>query len=433
MRCLGCAPRRAPSAPERGLVVLDPDRPTPSSSAIEAKETPPRRVLLLLLIAATAVGPLSLNILMPAVPGLVATFGADVGIVQLTLSLYLVGMAVSQLVLGPLSDRFGRRPVMIAGLCLTVVASFVALIASSITGLIVARMIQAFGATTGIVIGRAIVRDLYDRDRAASMIGWVTMAMVVAPMIAPIIGGALDTTLGWHAIFVFVGSVAALVLVWTALALPETRNFATSESLTRFFGEARMLLTSRAFAGYALVSAFNSAQFFTFLGGAPHVVVTQMGLSSAVYGIWFAISSFAYMGGNFTAGRWSARYGVDAMLRAGILITAIGAIVGVAWLLLEPNGGPHIIFIPQMITAFASGFMLPNAIAGAVSVRPHAAGTASGVAGFLQMGLGAAMSQLVGHLLAGASTAMPMAIVVGVLCIGSWCAFFGLVRRKETI
>ena len=134
-------------------------------------------------------------------PGLIATLGAGAGTVQLTLSLFLLGMAISQLVLGTLSDRFGRRPVMLAGLALTVVASFAALAATSIAGLIVARTVQAFGATVGIVIGRAIIRDLYDRDRAASMIGWVTMAMVVAPMIAPLIGGALDTAFGWHAIF----------------------------------------------------------------------------------------------------------------------------------------------------------------------------------------------------------------------------------------
>src|SRR4029077_20303395 len=128
---------------------------------------------------------------------------------------------------GPLSDRFGRRPVMLAGLALTVITSFAALATTSIAGLIVARTCQAFGATTGIVIGRAVIRDLYERDRAASMIGWVTMAMVVAPMIAPLIGGVLDAAYGWWAIFVFVGLFAAAVLLWTVVILPETRAVAT--------------------------------------------------------------------------------------------------------------------------------------------------------------------------------------------------------------
>ena len=149
--------------------MLDPERPD-SGHIVGSDGGHPWR-LLALLIAITSVGPLSLNILTPAMPGMIVSFGADAGIVQLTLSLYLVGMAISQLVLGPLSDRFGRRPVMLAGLILTVIASFAALATSSIAGLIIARTIQAFGATTGIVIGRAVIRDLYDRDRAASMIG----------------------------------------------------------------------------------------------------------------------------------------------------------------------------------------------------------------------------------------------------------------------
>ena len=403
-----------------------PPRPSPSRGEGEEKHQWP---LLTLLIATTAIGPLSLNILTPALPGLIVTFGAAAGTVQLTLSLYLLGMAISQLVLGPLSDRFGRRPVMLAGLALTVAASIAALTVTSITGLIVARTVQAFGATTGIVIGRAIIRDLYDRERAASMIGWVTMAMVIAPMIAPMIGGALDTALGWHAIFAFIGLAAAAVLAWAALRLPETREIASGGGLAQFFAAARDLVTNRAFLGYALTAALNAAMFYTFIGGAPHVVVTIMHRSSAQYGVWFVVISLAYMAGNFTAGRWSARYGVDFMIRCGVAVTVLGAAVGMVWILLDPHGGPQVIFAPQMIIGFASGFMLPNAIAGAVSVRPRAAGGAAGIAGFTQMGLGAVTSQLIGHLLDGAATALPLALVVLVLCAGALVAFFGLVRK----
>ena len=385
--------------------------------------------LLTLLIAITAVGPLSLNILAPAMPGLIGTLGAGAGTVQLTLSLFLLGMAISQLVLGTLSDRFGRRPVMLAGLALTVVASFAALATTSITGLIVARTCQAFGATAGIVIGRAVVRDLYDRDRAASMIGWVTMAMVVAPMIAPLIGGALDTALGWHAIFAFVGLFAAAILVWASFQLPETRKVATGEGFAHFLAASGSLLTDRAFLGYALVAAFNSAMFFTFIGGAPHVVVTIMHRSSAEYGIWFLAISLAYMAGNFAAGRWSAKYGIDVMIRAGVAVTVAGAAVGIIWVLLDPAGGPAVIMTPQMIIGFASGFMLPNALAGAVSVRPQAAGAAAGITGFMQMGLGAATSQLIGHLLDGAQTGLPLAAIVLVLCACGLVAFFALAPK----
>ncbi len=385
--------------------------------------------LLALLIGCTAVGPLTLNILAPAMPALVTSLGAATGTVQLTLSLFLLGMAVSQLVLGTLSDRFGRRPVMIAGLALTVVASFAALASTSIVGLIVARTFQAFGATVGIVVGRAVIRDLYDRDRAASMIGWVTMAMVIAPMIAPLIGGALDTAVGWQAIFAFMGLFAAVVLVWVTFQLPETRAVAAGEGFAHFIAASASLLTNRAYLGYALVAATNSAMFFTFIGGAPHVVVTQMHRSSAEYGVWFLFISLTYMVGNFAAGRWSVKYGVDFMIRAGVAVTVLGSAIGMLWVLADPLSSPAVIMVPQMIIGFASGFMLPNSIAGAVSVRPQAAGAASGIMGFMQMGLGAATAQLVGHLLDGAQTALPLAAIVLTLCACGLVAFFALARK----
>ena len=407
--------------------MLDPDR-AQTTRVVDSDGGHPWR-LLALLIGVTAVGPLSLNIVAPALPGMVKTFGTDAGTVQLTLSLFLLGMAISQLILGPLSDRFGRRPVMLAGLAVAVVASFAALAATSITGLIVARTAQAFGATTGVVIGRAIIRDLYDRDRAASMIGWVTMAMVVAPMIAPLIGGALDTAFGWPAIFVCVGLFAAVVLAWSAIQLPETRVIASSEGFIYFVRDARGLLTNARFLGYVLVATFNSAIFFAFIGGSPHVVVTVMHRTSAEFGLWFTIISLAYMIGNFAAGRWSARYGVDVMIRAGVTVAVAGTAIGIVWVLIDPQGGPPVIFIPQLITSFSSGFLLPNAVAGAVSARPQAAGAAAGITGFMQFGLGAVTAQIIGHLLDGATTPAPLALTVLGMSVCALLAFFTLVRK----
>src|SRR5205085_5431092 len=205
---------------------------------------------------------------------------------------------------------------------------------------------------------------------------------------------------GWQAIFAFLGLFTAAVLIWTVLQLPETRAVPTSEGMARFRRDTTSLLADPKFIGYALVSTFNSAMFFTFIGGAPHVVVAIMHRSPTEYGVWFVVMSLTYMAGNFAAGQWSAKFGVDFMIKAGVAMTVLGAAVGVGWILLAPQGGPAVVFAPQMIIGFASGFMLPNAIAGAVSVRPQAAGTAAGITGFLQMGLGAATSQLIGHLLA---------------------------------
>jgi DHA1 family bicyclomycin/chloramphenicol resistance-like MFS transporter len=406
--------------------VLGPPAPDHATTAPETRTSAWR--MLGLLTAMTAIGPLSLNILMPAVPGLAVTFRADPAAVQLTVSLYLLGLAASQLVLGPLSDRFGRRPVVLAGLTLTAVSSVAAIAATNIEALVVARTIQAFGASTGLVVGRAIIRDLYDRDRAAAMIGWVTMAMVVAPMLAPMIGGALDTALGWQAIFAFIGLVSAAALIAAVLALPETQTVAMSGGIARFLAESRQLLSNAQFSGYALAAAANSAMFFAFLGGAPHVVVTMMGRTSAVYGVWFAVTSLGYMTGNFFAARWSARVGVDRMILWGTLLTLAGVVIEVP-LVSGAGAGPAVIFVPQILISFTSGLLLPNAIAGAVSVRPQAAGTASGFTGFLQMGLGAPAAQVVSHLLADASTPLPMTLVMLGFALAGAVAFVGLVRR----
>jgi len=385
--------------------------------------------LLILLMALTAVGPLTLNIMVPALPNMAVRLGTDTATVQLTLSLFLLSLAAAQLVLGPLSDRYGRRPVMLGGLVLTVVASLAAVAATSIGALIVARVVQAAGAATGVVIGRAIIRDLFDRDRAAAMIGLVTTAMVIAPMVAPLIGGLLDTVFGWEAIFLFSALFAGVMLVWTILRLPETRPVSIASSPGRLVQEWRGLLVSREYYGYMLCGALGSASFFSFLGGGPHVVVTIMGRSSAEYGMWFAIMSLGYMAGNFTVSRLSQRFGVNAVILTGIGVHFLGTSMTLALVLLFPDGGPATVFVPQFVISYGSGLLLPNAMAGAVSVRPQAAGTAAGLAGFAQMAVGAAAAQIVSMLLAGAPTAAPLAWMMFGAAAATALAYALLVRR----
>jgi DHA1 family bicyclomycin/chloramphenicol resistance-like MFS transporter len=377
--------------------------------------------LLALLMAMTAIGPATLNILVPALPGLVERLGTDTGTVQLTLSLYLLSLASAQLLLGPLSDRFGRRPVVLGGLALAVVASLVATTASSISALIAVRIVQAIGASTGVVIGRAIIRDLYERDRAAAMIGLVTTAMVIAPMVSPLVGGILDTAFGWEAIFLFIALFGGIVLIWALLVLPETRPASVAGAPAMLWQHWRDVLAG----------ALGSAPFFTFLGGGPHVVVTLMGRTSAEYGVWFAVTSLGYMSGNFTASRLSQQLGVDAMIMAGVAAELVGASLTVALVATMPDAGPAIIFLPQFVISYGNGLLLPNAIAGAVSVRPQAAGAASGIAGFVQMALGAAATQVVTIALAGASTAMPMAWMMMIEVVATGAVFFVIARGQR--
>ena len=367
--------------------------------------------LLVLLMAVTAIGPVTLNIMVPALPSLVVRLTADAATVQLTLSLYLFSLATAQLFLGPLSDRFGRRPVMLAGLALNVVASVAAIWASSIGWLIFARVVQAVGASGGIVICRAIIRDLYERDRAAAVIGLVTTAMVVAPMVAPFVGGLLDTAFGWQAIFLAIAVMSAAVLLWAVLVLPETRPERAPQSPGTMVQEWRALLGHRRFYGYLLVGAFGSATFFVFLGGAPHIVVTLMRRSSAEYGLWFAVMSLGYMSGNFTVSRLSQRFGIDAMIVAGLVFELIGVLAMTGLIAVFGNHGPWLLFLPQFVVSYGNGLMMATAMAGAVSIRPQAAGSAAGMAGFVQMAIGAAATQLVSVVLAGATTGMPMAVM----------------------
>lgn len=406
--------------------LLDPT--TKNSAEREANVTPWR--LLALLIAMTGVSSLSLNILVPAIPGLVTKFAADPAQVQLTISLYLMGLAGAQLVFGPLSDRFGRRPVVLAGLALATVASTAAIFAASIASLILARVAQSLGASTGQTIGRAIIRDLYDREHAASMIGLVTSVVVLMPMAAPLVGGILDTLFGWEAIFVFAAGLSFTVFAWAVLALPETRKSSPGPGgLGRFRADVAALAASPRFFGYALCAGLGSAPFFSFLGGAPHVVVSMLGRTSAEYGLWFFVPSLGFMAGNFAVSRLTGRFGIDALIWWGIASTVVGCLISVFAYSALPGWEMATIFLPQIVVGFGNGLLLPTAIAAAVSIRPQVAGTASGLTGFIQMAIGACAAQLGGHVIAHASGAMPMLLLMLAFGVATGIAVLTLVRR----
>ena len=394
----------------------------------EARRTPWR--LLALLIAMAGMSSLSLNILVPAMPGLATKLAADPARVQLTVSLYLLGLAAAQLVFGPLSDRFGRRPVVLAGLALATIASTAAIFAASIASLVIARVAQSLGASTGQTIGRAIIRDLYDRQHAASMIGLVTSVVVLMPMIAPLIGGILDTLFGWEAIFAFTAAVSFAICAWAMLDLPETRNLSLGPNSERHFrADLAALAASPRFFGYALCAGLGSAPFFSFLGAAPHVVVSMLGRTSAEYGLWFFVPSIGFMAGNFAVSRLTTRFGIDALIRWGIALTIAGCLLNVSVYVALPGWEMFTIFLPQIVIGFGNGLLLPTSIAGAVSIRPQVAGTASGVTGFVQMGIAAIAAQLGGHVISQATDALPMLLLMLIFGLATAAAVFTLVRR----
>jgi MFS transporter, DHA1 family, multidrug resistance protein len=362
-------------------------------------------MLMALLAGITALAPFSLQIYLPALPAIQASFAVTPGIVQLTLSLSILANAVANLAYGPLSDHFGRRPVLLVGLAAFIAGSLACALASSIELLIVARIVQSIGGAAGMVLARAIVRDLYDRERSASIIAYLTMAMVVAPMLAPTIGAVLLDVASWRAIF-FVVTGVGVALIWPiVVTLAETRPPAARRMGGPLSGPGA-LLRSGTFLAYALQSTFGISIFFSFIAGAPYFMMDVLGRSATEYGLWFILVSAAFMAGNLVAGRFSARIGLDRMVLTGSILGVAGAGLALA-LLLAGFWMPLALFGPIMAVGLGNGFAVPNAQAGAVSVQPLLAGTASGIAGFAQMFVAALVSQAVGMLQNG--TPYPMA------------------------
>ena len=368
-----------------------------------------RRLIPLLLLLAMS-GPLTLNILQPALPGLAATLKAPRDTVQLTLSLYVLGMAFAQLIAGPLADRFGRRPVIRIALVIFVLASIAAAFSNTVTALIVARICQALGATACLSLSRTIIGDLSDRSTTARMIAYVTMVMVIAPMAAPNVGAALDRHFGWQAIFVFCGLFGAMTLALVMIYLFETRP-ASLDSAT--FGDVarrtKRLAMNPAFLRYAGLSSFASACFFIFLGASPHLVIEAMGRSPAEFGAWYIILGIGYSLGNLTVARATHIIGVDRMMKLGNLLLLIGAVV-MAGLAMVPVMHPAAVFCPAVLFTYGNGLVLPHSMAGAIQTDRNAGGAASGLIGFSQMLMGAIGSYLVAML--PGETALSMALMM---------------------
>lgn len=385
------------------------------------------KVLITLLVAITALAPVSLQIFIPALPAIQFSFNSATGITQLVLSLSILANAIATLIYGPLSDRFGRRPVVLAGFSLFIAGSILCAFAPTISLLITARIIQSAGAAAGMVLARAIVRDLYDREQAASVIAYLTMAMVVAPMLAPTIGALLIDTFDWRAIFIVMAAVGVLLglLVW--LHLIETRAPQATASMLNGLGEGGLLLLRRReFIAYTLQSTFAISTFFAFISGAPYFMIDVLDRSATDYGLLFIIVSSGFMLGNFVTARLGRHFGIDRFIRTGCYLAVLGAAIMLG-LMIAGHWTPLSLFGPMIFIAFANGLSIANAQAGAVSVEPSLAGTASGIAGFAQMGMAALVSQAVGMLQNG--TPYPM---VGFMSLCALLSLIGFGFAKRT-
>jgi DHA1 family bicyclomycin/chloramphenicol resistance-like MFS transporter len=394
-------------------------------------ETPPQlaRPPLWLLVGISSCGPFALNVFIPSLPRLADTFGASYGTAQLAFTLFLVGVAAGQLVYGPFSDRYGRRPVLLIGLSLGVAGSLACLFALTMEALLVGRFLQAFGSCAGMVLARAIVRDVNTRDTAASALAYVTMGMSLMPMVAPSIGGLLDEHFGWQASFVVILVFVAGVAGAAFLRCPETNHYRLAAvDVGHLVRGWTSLARSPAYLGYTLAMTFNTVSFFCFLVAAPYLTISVLNRPPSEYGFWFVGCALGYLLGNFIAGRWSQRLGLDRMARIGNWLTFPGMIFWFVWANFQ-EVQIWALFIPMFVNAFANGLAQPNLIAGAVSVNPRLAGSASGLLGCVQMSFGALATVLMGHIQD--DTMRPLAFMMLLCCLTSMACHAIAVRAMR--
>lgn len=385
------------------------------------------RPSLAVLIAVTATGPLALNMILPSMPAIASDFGVGYGTAQLTLTLYLTAIALGQLLWGPVSDRFGRRPMILIGMGVYTLGGLLAWLATSIEVLLLARVLQALGGSAGMVITRAIVRDLHGRDQAASMMGYIMMAMSVAPLVAPAAGGLIDQVMDWRAVFAVMTAVGVLVLVAAMADLHEThhdRN--TTQTAGAFLRDLTTVAFDREVLGWTSVLALASGAFFAFLAGAPYIMVELLGRTSAEYGFYFALIALGYMIGNFVSGRYAVRVGTNRMILTGLSLGISGA---VPMLVLFASGfvNAWTLFLPMMVISFANGMTLPSGVANVVSVRPELAGAASGFSGATQLGSGALATVFLGAIQS--DSAMPLAAMILLSTALALVAFWATPKR----
>lgn len=345
------------------------------------------RAPFLLLVAMTACGTLGMHIIIPALPATAKALGMSIGTSQLTITLYLIGLSIGQLLYGPVSDRFGRRPVLLAGLSLFTAASIVTALAPTAEILIGARILQSLGGCSGLVLGRAAVRDGATADKAAGQLALLTLVMAMVPAIAPAIGGYLTAYIHWRASYVLLAVFGGATLVACLLLMPETLTSSGGSSGRSMVLAYIRLLRSPRFLGYAIGGACSTTAFYAFMSASPfifefilHQPTQRVGLYYLVLMLGVAVGS---LGANRLAGRLAVRKALRIANGLGILGAALFALADAANVLSVAT-----VVLPVSLFMVGAGMASPFALAGSVSVNPQAIGAASGMYGFIQMGYG---------------------------------------------
>jgi DHA1 family bicyclomycin/chloramphenicol resistance-like MFS transporter len=382
------------------------------------------RLWLLTLI--TFSGTFAMHIFVPALAEAARDLNASIAAMQMTMSVYIFGLAVGQLAYGPLSDRFGRRPVLMGGLVLYALAGLAAIFAPDVHSLIIARLLQALGGCAGLVIGRAIVRDTALPQETARRLALMNLMVVIGPGAAPLIGGALSSTLGWRSIFVVLAALGVLNLLFSWRLLPETKAPSVTSKLSGFAGNYGRLLVSPAFLGYAIGGGCATTSMYAFLGASPFIFVHQLHRPEYEVGVYPAIMVAGIWIGSVLATRLIPRVPIGRLAIWANAVSVLGSLVFLG-AVLSDHLSVLLAIGPMFVFGTGAGVASPAALTQAISVNPQVIGSASGLYGFAQMGVGAICTALVG---AGSDPALTVAVIlVGAGAIGQTAFWIALRHR----
>lgn len=389
----------------------------------------------------TAMGPISTDFYIPALPQLVTDLGTTPARVQWTMSAYLIGFALAQILYGPLSDKYGRKPVLMGAFAIYLLACFVSAFAHSIETLTAARFVQGMGGAGPIIVARAIVRDMYSGSRAGQQLATMSSIMGLAPILSPMIGGVLAVQFGWRAAFVAMFTVIATLMAITALFLPETIKHRMVEkfSLGAILRSFAIIIRNPVWAVYAVLAGAGQTGVFTFMSASPFVLQGIYGLTPMQFGLGLSTCSIAFVVGAYVSLRLVRRKGLDTAIGYGVLLLALGGIMQALGVKFFPSH-PAALFVSELVFFGGVGITMPHAIAGLLSPFPERAGAATSLAGFFQFSFSAAFGLYVVAAIGSSATdatqgyagatAMPLALATMGLGVGAAIVFFATIKVR---
>ena len=392
------------------------------------RSTPPHILTLILLASISA---LTMNIFLPSLPNIASELNSSTSILGLSVGIYLASSAVLQLIIGPFSDQFGRRPLILWSLIIFCISTLATVFVTNTAQFLILRIFQAISASC-MVLARAIVRDTTESiEKAGSKIAYVTMGMALVPMVGPAIGGLLDYQYGWEASFWLLFILGLVILIVSFFDVGETLSN-HNQSFLQQISTYPSLLRSKRFWGYCLSSAFVSGAFFSYLGGAPFVGNEVFGLEPKDLGFWFGAPAIGYVLGNFLSGRFSTKIGLDKMIFLGVTTALFGVSVSLTISLLD-HGSVLSFFGLMTLVGLGNGMSIPNATAAMMSINPKLAGTAAGLGSAIMIGGGAALSAIANFILIPGSSEIPLIMLMWTSVFCGLCSVAYVSYRKKTL